>query len=337
MNAIPSAMRAIVNTGPGQLEWAERPVPKPGPDEVLIRTAVCGICATDLEMIAGWKRTGFPAIPGHEWAGHVAAVGPGVPDEWLGRACVGENVRVGGGEVGFEHPGGYAPFFITEARLLHSLPVGFPFPAAALIEPLAVVERGLTRWRPEPHAPILVLGDGPIGLLITLALQSRGFDKITLLGGRSSRLTLGLAMGAWQAVNYHDFSGAPADELRRHAPDGFPAICEASGKAEALEWAMTLAARGGRLLVLGDYGAACSRFPWNTLLHRELELIGSNASAGGWERAVAIAVREKERLARLVTHRLPASRFAEAVELVRDRSSGSVKVVLEWEGSDAHG
>ena len=59
-------MKAIVNFGPGQLEMRELPLPKPGPGQVRIKTAACGVCVTDLLMIAGWQRTGFPAIPGHE-------------------------------------------------------------------------------------------------------------------------------------------------------------------------------------------------------------------------------------------------------------------------------
>ena len=69
-------MRAIVNTGPGVLELRELQAPVPGPGQALIRTAFCGICATDLQMIAGWERTGFPSIPGHEWSGVVESVGP---------------------------------------------------------------------------------------------------------------------------------------------------------------------------------------------------------------------------------------------------------------------
>ncbi len=86
-------MNAIVNTAPGRLEWKEWPTPEPGPSQVRVRTVACGICATDLEMIAGWKRTGVPSIPGHEWSGVVEAVGPGVGTEWLGRAVVGDNHR----------------------------------------------------------------------------------------------------------------------------------------------------------------------------------------------------------------------------------------------------
>ena len=88
-------MKAIVNTAPGRVEWQDCPMPEPGPGQVRIRTAACGVCATDLAMIAGWQRTGFPAIPGHEWSGMVDAVGPGVDCALLGKPCVAENVLVG--------------------------------------------------------------------------------------------------------------------------------------------------------------------------------------------------------------------------------------------------
>ena len=73
-------MNAIVNIGPNQLAWQDRPNSDPGPGQVRIRTAACGICGTDLEMIRGWSRTTFPCVPGHEWSGTVDALGPGVPE-----------------------------------------------------------------------------------------------------------------------------------------------------------------------------------------------------------------------------------------------------------------
>ena len=93
-------MKAIVNTAPGRLEWREFPLPKPRAGEVRIRTGACGVCATDLAMIAGWERTGFPSIPGHEWSGTVDAAGRGVSKSLVGRRCVGENVLSRGGEPG---------------------------------------------------------------------------------------------------------------------------------------------------------------------------------------------------------------------------------------------
>jgi len=81
-------MHAIVNTGPGKLEWQTLPTPEPAAGQVRIRTAACGICATDLQMIAGWERTKFPSIPGHEWSGVVDAIGSGVDVSLVGKPCV---------------------------------------------------------------------------------------------------------------------------------------------------------------------------------------------------------------------------------------------------------
>src|SRR5512140_1427907 len=152
-------MKALVNTGPGCLELRDWPTPEPGAGQVRIRTAGVGICATDLIMIAGWERTGHPAIPGHEWAGVVDAAGPGVNRKLVGRHCVAENVLSDGGEVGFEHPGGYGEYLVTEARNVQPLPDDFPLPVAALIEPLAVAVRAFRRMRVEDPSAALVFGD----------------------------------------------------------------------------------------------------------------------------------------------------------------------------------
>lgn len=106
-------MKAIVNTAPGRVEWLEVSTPEPGPGQVRIRTVTVGICASDLEMIVGWWRTGFPSIPGHEWAGVVDGVGPDGDNSLIGTACVAENVVDAGVEVGFERGGGYGQYFLT--------------------------------------------------------------------------------------------------------------------------------------------------------------------------------------------------------------------------------
>jgi len=149
-------MKAIVNTAADCLEMLDYPLPGPGPGEVRIKTFSCGICATDLAMIAGWDRTGFPAIPGHEWSGTVDALGEGVDGSLRGRRCVAENVLSDGGEVGFEHPGGYGEYFLTEASKVRVLPDDFPLVSAVLIEPLAVSVRGMRRLR-EASGPVSAL------------------------------------------------------------------------------------------------------------------------------------------------------------------------------------
>ncbi|MBE3070479.1 MAG: alcohol dehydrogenase catalytic domain-containing protein, partial [Planctomycetes bacterium] len=138
-------MRAIVLDEGGRLDMREVPAPQPGPGQVRVRTAACGVCATDLEMIDGDPRVCRPAILGHEWAGVVDAAGPGADAALVGRPCVAENVLADGGEVGFEHPGGYGEMLVTEAANVHLLPEGLAPAAAALIEPLAVAVRAVGR------------------------------------------------------------------------------------------------------------------------------------------------------------------------------------------------
>jgi len=323
-------MHAIVNTGPGQLEWREWPLPSPGPGQVRIRTAACGICATDLEMIAGWQRTAFPAIPGHEWSGTVDSVGEGVSPTLVGQRCVAENVLSDGGEVGFEHPGGYGEFFLTEAHLVHRLPPDFPFDVAALIEPLAVSVRGMRRLRLVDRRSALVFGDGVIGLLMLMLLRRAGVERVVLVGGREKRLGLAEELGAAATVNYHTAGDDLVAAIRNLEGRAFPNVVEASGSPGAAQAGLELAALGAHFLLLGDYGASRANFRWNRLLHGEIELIGSNASAGAWPEAVRLAVSGELPLARLITHRLPAARFAEGIQLARSRAQDVVKIVLEW-------
>jgi threonine dehydrogenase-like Zn-dependent dehydrogenase len=330
-------MQAILLVAPGRVEMREVPTPEPRAGQVRIRTAACGICATDLAMIDGNPRVRLPAILGHEWSGVVDAAGEGVDRSLVGRPCVAENVLADGGEVGFEHPGGYGQFLVTEARNVQLLPDGYDMAAAALIEPLAVSVRAMRRLAPADQRAALVLGDGPIGLLLLVLLRQSGVQSVTLIGGRPGRLALAREFGAAEVINYHEITCDLATAILKTAchggscpaARGFANIVEASGSAKAMEAALEVAAPQGKILAIGDYGEAQAAFSWNTLLHKELELIGSNASALAWPEAVRLATGPGFPLARLVSARFPADRFAEAIKLVRRRGD-EVKVVVEW-------
>jgi len=322
-------VKATVNTAAGVVEWKDWPTPEPGPGQVRVRTACCGICATDLEMIAGWPRTGFPVVPGHEWSGVVEALGPGVDRALLGAPCVAENVLADGSEVGFEHPGGYGEYIVTEARNVRVLPAGFDLAAAALIEPLAVCVHGLKRLSLGECRSAVVIGDGPIGLLLLPLLKAARVERVCCIGGRPSRLALARGLGADCMVNYHEHGGDAAAAVRAALGCAPAGVIEASGSAKGMLTALDCAAAQARVLIIGDYGNRQDLVDWNTVLHKELTLAGSNASAGAWDEAVRLAVGGAVPLARLVTAVMPARRCAEAVELVRT-ARDVVKVVIDW-------
>lgn len=324
-------MKAIVNTGPGQLTWQDLPVPEPGAHQVLVRTGACGICATDIKMIAGWDRTEFPAIPGHEWSGTVARVGSGVDPALTGCRCVGENVWADGKEVGFEYPGGYGEYFVTEASKIHTLPATFPFELGALIEPLAVAVHGTRRLRIEDKSCALVLGDGIIGLMFLAILRRAGIRDLVLVGSRPARLHLARELGASLLVNYHEVGGDLAGAVRRLYGGPFPNVIEASGSLQALWAGLDVVAGCGHLLLVGDHTGERADFMWNSLLSREIELIASNASAGVWPETVKLATSGELPLAGFVSHCFPATEYAQAIELTRQRHGDVIKVVMQWQ------
>jgi len=331
-------MRAIVLTAPGRLERREVPTPNPPQGHVRIRTAAVGICATDLVMIDGNPRVKCPAILGHEWSGFVDAVGSGVDKALVGKACVAENKLEDGGEVGFEHYGGYGEFFSTRAANLQFLPEGFDMATAAMVEPLAVCVRAVRHLGPiNLRAGTIIFGDGPIGLLMLVLLRRAGLSWVTLVGGRRGRLALARELGARTVVNYHELGFPQPEAIARKESRGrsqfhwgYEYAVEASGSPAATKLALEMANWECKILVIGDYGEARADFPWNLLLHRELQFIGSNASQDAWPEAVRLATAPGFPLARLVSARFPAERFAEAIDLVRSRRGDIVKVIMEW-------
>lgn len=323
------SMRAIVNIGRGLLQLREIPIPEPGPGQVRVRTGACAICPTDLKMIGGWERTGFPAIPGHEWVGTVDAVGPGVDAALAGRPVVGNNVLSDGGEVGFEHAGGYAEYLITDASNLYPIPGDLDPVTATLTEPLAICLRGLSRLNPAARDRTLILGDGTMGLLMLLLLTHIGVSEIAMVGTRPGHLTLAREFGASETIDYHDLDVPLADAVHDRLGT-FDAVIETSGAPIAAAASVDVAGHGGRVLVMGDYDAAQASFRWHDLPDRELTLIGTRTSVGIWPEAVALGTGQALPLARLVTHRFPATRFADALMLIRAERDDVIKVVLEW-------
>ena len=114
-------------------------------------------------------------------------------------------------------------------------------------------------------------------------------------------------------------------QVARSREEGYHALRRMTGKDFGLD-----VERWYRFLIVGDYGASGARFRWNEMLQREFELTGSNSGTGAWAEAVGLATEGGLSLPRLVTHRLPAERFAEGMALARSHQGDVIKVVHEW-------
>ncbi|MBT3273293.1 MAG: alcohol dehydrogenase catalytic domain-containing protein [Spirochaetales bacterium] len=327
-------MKSIVASALNTVAIGESPVPVPGKGQVRIKTAYCGICTTDVVMLRGSSRLSYPFVLGHEWSGYVDAVGSGGKHTLVGKPCVAENVLSSGGEVGFEHPGGYSEFFLTDEQNIRLLPRDADMASAILVEPLAVCIRGIHRLNPDISGPVLVLGDGPIGLLMTSVMRRHGCRDITVVGGRPRRLGIAERLGASSIVNYHE---CIADELAQHiatvSNDRYTSIVEATGMGASIRLFWHLADHRSRILLLGDYEHVDETLPWQHILHQEISLISSNASAGAWDEAVDVYAEIQPQISPLVSHQFEASELSQVSEGLRMTEAGErnlIKAALNW-------
>lgn len=301
---------------------AEAAAPQPGPGEVRLRVAWCGICGTDLHIYHGKMdaRVKPPQVIGHEMSGVIDAVGPGVagwapgdrvtvrPLDDCGDcpAC-----RAGHGHVcmrlkfvGIDSPGAFQGQWCVQARLLHRLPDALPLDRAALVEPIAVACHDVRRARLARGEKAVVLGGGPIGILVALVAQAAGAAvRISEIdpGRRAFAASLGLeTLGA----------DAPAEVEAWTGGAGADVVFECTAAAPCAALMTQLARVRGRIVLVGIFTQPVPidlfRVFW-----RELELIGARVyEAADFEQAIALAPGLP--LDRLITGRFPLADIAGA-------------------------
>jgi len=280
----------------------ERPVPLPGPEEVLIAVERCGICGTDLHLfLDGLGRPG--SIGGHEYAGTVAAVGDSVrtwsagdrvvggPKASCGRcaACLSGrpvlcDVRPDVTGDGFQ--GGFAEFVRIHDSQPRRVPEGLDLRTAALAEPLAVALHAITRSGVRAGERALVCGAGPLGLLVVAALRAAGVADVVVSEPRAGRRERAVQVGATSAVEPSQLGAArmPFDVIA----DPFDVVIECSGQRPAMEGALGQLRRGGTLVLVGTGGSPPTLDHYRVLLN-ELVVTGAfNYDADGFEQALAL-------------------------------------------------
>jgi 2-desacetyl-2-hydroxyethyl bacteriochlorophyllide A dehydrogenase len=333
-------MRAVVVERPGAVALQQVSRPTPAPGEVLVRVAAAGICGSDVEILAGTRPppyVRYPIIPGHEWAGTVEAVGTGVENIDTGAAVVAEGFRACGNcarcregltnlcevdyaETGFTHAGAFADFVCVPAHLVHQLPKGSDLAAAALLEPAACVAQGLLEVDLRPGLTVAVVGSGTLGLLAVALLRRVSPRRLALVGTRTPRLALGVAMGATETWNVRE---------REHPEPGFfDLVVEAAGTPDAARSAVQLARRGGTVVLAGISGQP-GGIDADSVVLGHLRVHGVfGASRNAWRWVTELFAAGLLDTEPLVSHSFPLEHHAAAFATLTDRGGDALKVQL---------
>lgn len=290
-------MRAVIMDGPERMRVGDWDTPAPGRGEVLVSVNAVGICAGDMYIYRGVNPYAvFPVVGGHEIAGEIAQVGPGVSEYLPGAPVVVEPFigcgtcypcRVGKSNccanlsiIGVHRPGGFADYVLAPATHVHRIPDGLSPAFASFAEPVAIAVHACRRGQVGEITPgeyVLILGCGPIGLALIEVAQARG-ARVVACDINPDRLDMARTLGA---------ETLPADELllptvlAQTDGEGAPVVIEATGSVGAMESTPDLVAAGGRIVIVGliKRGVGVT-FPGLDFTRKEMTILGSRTSVG---------------------------------------------------------
>ncbi len=358
---IPATMKAAVYRGVNDVRIETVPVPEIGAGELLVAIRSCGICGTDLKKIHTGSHSA-PRIFGHEMAGVVAAVGAGVSKFAVGdRVMVFHHIPCGecyycrkktfaqcpvykkvGATAGFEAAGGgFAEYirvmdWIVERGGVVPIPDGVPFEQAAFVEPVNTCYKGIRMLGLQPDEMVLVIGQGPIGILLATLAQRSGATVLTSdLYPERHKIAAGFGLN-------RPIDAAKEDvvERVRQASEGrgADAVILAVGGKALIRMAMDAARPGGKVMLFAQTQHEEAVIDPGAICLDEKDLIGSySSSAEIQDEAAAIVFNgygSGYDLTGLVSHRFPLDHAVEAIELASHPQAHSMKIMIEPEATE---
>ena len=303
----------------------------PGPDEVQINVAYCGVCGTDLHIFLGHmdQRVDMPQVIGHEMSGVVARVGTNVT-QWqagdrvvvrpldpcndcpacaAGHEHICQNLKF----LGIDTPGAFQGSWTVPAHTLHQLPDTLSLDKAAMIEPIAVACHDVRLGEVQPGDKVVVIGGGPIGILNALVAHNAGGD-VLVSEVNPFRVNLAQELGL-SAVNPKEIDlVAHVEEWTGGA--GADVVFEVSGTAIGAETMTKLARTRGRVVVVAIFADAPKvdlfQFFW-----RELKMRGARVyEPEDFDQAIQLAATGALPLDKLITERYPLAQLQTAFEQI---------------------
>jgi L-iditol 2-dehydrogenase len=343
MSSVIAEGPALVVQGPGVIGLEHRKYGAPRGSDVLVKPHYVGVCGTDLEIVRGDLDPAYvryPLILGHEWSGTVLAVGPDVDGLSEGDPVVVEGIlacsrcaRCRAGqtnlcthydELGFTTDGAAGPAVAAPAALTHRLGPDVAMDAAALVEPAAVVLRGLRELALTPGMRALVIGDGTVALLAAQLLRMWSPSVVVMSGRRKAQSDLAAAAGA------DSFTvEAPVDR-------GFDVVVEAAGSTAAVETALSAVDKGGKVLLLGIAGHGnAAKLYVDDVVNYDLTVRGSfSYTAAAWSETVRLLNAGSFRPGPLITHRYRLEQYVAALDTLAstDGTTARGKILFDIAG-----
>lgn len=348
-----NTMLAALYYGPNDLRVEEVPVPRIGPNELLLRVVRANICGTDLRILHGGHRKypdGTVRIPGHEVVGDVAEVGADVDGYAVGqRLFVAPNMGQGDSRetvsgnnnldpnydaFGITLDGAFAEYMRIPAPAIEQgnlMPVreGVDPAVAALIEPFACVWRGQQKVNVQAGDVVVVMGAGPIGVMHVMLARLRGAIRIIVSEPAAGRREQALALGADRAINPID-EDLKAIIMAESNGRGADVVITAAPAKIAQEQAIDIAAVGGRINFFGGLSKDDSiiRLDSNAVHYKELIVTGTTAcSTYDCLKAAEIVNSGRIDLSPLITSQFPLAQAVEAFAAAADGRNLRVTLV----------
>ncbi len=315
-------MKAALIESVGSVTVTTVPDPSPGPREVVVKVAACGLCGTDLHIREGEFAPRLPVVPGHEFAGEVVATGSEVTTLAEGdRVAVDPSLychecrycRNGHANlcdrwaaIGVSVAGGAAEFAVAPEANCVKLPDHVDPQDAALIEPLSCAIRGYDVIRSTLGARVLIYGSGTMGLMMLELAKRTGASGVDIVDINPERLATAQKLGCSRAA-------AGPDEFDR--PEGWEFVIDATGNAAAIQDGLGRVAKAGTFLQFGvaDYATRATIEPYK-IYNQEITITGSMAVLHSYERAADLFATGVLDPQVFISDRLPLDDYPQALD-----------------------
>ncbi|RIN27623.1 zinc-binding dehydrogenase [Staphylococcus succinus] len=339
-------MKALVKTelGFGNLALLDREIPSPTADEVKIKVHYAGICGTDIHTYEGHYKVNVPVTLGHEFSGEVVDIGANVTNFKIGDRVTSETTYYICGEcqycqsgdynlcnyrkgLGTQQNGGFTQYLVARAASVHHLPDNVSYKAAAMTEPLACAHHAVSKIEIKPDDVTVIMGPGPIGLLVAQVVKSKGAKVIiTGLDADKARLDKATELNLDHVVNIQK------TDLKAYVNDltdgnGADIVLECSGAVPAAKQGLDILRKKGLYVQVGIFKEPEIPFSLEKIVQKEIRVVGSRSQKpADWEPSLQLLSNGDVDAEALITNELDISQWDEGYKHIKD--GAGIKVLL---------